>query len=828
MSRYNPNHPVAEILAAAEQWKSVALLGRRSLFSDGQVWTDENIRRLKEYFVDRPDEGDGTFMDKLERQLTAAGQGAQRLAAEMTWLMLLCPSSIGAASKRESIRVIWGWSGSELPTDHPLLSDKVLDGLGSAGTAFNTARWRELRYCVRIVEAFRAADGPTQQSLLTDGWAMAAWLEQLPEGDRRQFRHMLLYLLFPDQFERIFGGKDRKAIAQAIRGYPRDRVGKMRPLEIDKELLAIRDDAERALPGQLLDFYVSPLREKWKSTGPEDTDEDTERDDAGDSPLASITREGVLRVLDHEARGTEVREEVPRQYDLVRGSRRFAPQQILHQAGAAVGLDLPKQEPAAAESSPGYKHLRQLGFHLETQTFLIDLVSKFLDQAGDGESLVVSGYPKTYRGLSVQVSFGKGNLARVPWVSFTGFEQTTSHGIYPVLLFYKSVDLLVLAYGISETTHPKESWAFSKTPQTIAAAFEQQGLEKPARYGDSFVAGVYKVGDDIDLRSLQRDADRVIGEYIQQFEAHRPTAVAVSPAVVAKRKPYTLTEASEGLFVDEAKLKNYLALLRRKKNLILQGPPGVGKTFVVRRLAFALMGEEAADRLQMVQFHQAYSYEDFIQGFRPSGSGFRLKNGVFYEFCEKARNDPGATYVFAIDEINRGNLSKVLGEVMMLIEPDKRSSQWAIPLTYSESGDNKFFVPDNVHLIGMMNTADRSLALVDYALRRRFAFADIEPAFESDAFYDYLASAGVAEPLIDVIVERMSALNQSIASDTANLGPGFRIGHSYFSDVPRDGKADWQWYLQIVRSEIEPLLREYYFDNAGECARQVSELVRSA
>ena len=825
MSRVNLHHPVDTILAAADQWKTKALAAGGSVFSNDSMWSSKNIQALKHYFVDQPDEGEGSFMDKLERQLQSAGTGAQKLAAEMTWVMLLCPSSIGAESKRDSICRIWSWSGEDLNPKLPLLSDDVLDGLGSAGTAFNTARWRELRYFVRIAEAFRAATAEQQQQLLSDGWAMAAWLEGHMEGQRRQLRHMLLYLLFPDQFERIFGGQDRKAIVRAFRGYSRARVNQLRPQDIDRELLAIRQEAERENPDAQLDFYLPPLKERWQPT--EDVEQQAPPDalPTRDTSLDQISRQMVVAAISRISTATGVREEAPRQYDLVYGPLRLAPQLVVAEAGASVGQKLSPAEPAAAETSPSYRRLRELGFHLERQTFLPDLLKKFLDQASERESLVVNDYPRAYRGLKVQVSFGQGKFSRIPWISFTGFGQTTSNGIYPVLLYYRSAEVLVLAYGISETTEPKDKWPHSEKRQTITEVFKQRGLPPPDRYGDSYVAEVYPNGDGLDPHQVQESIDRVIGEYITQFESRDPADGSGTKTDPSKRRIYTLTEASEGLFVDETKLSTYLTLLRRKKNLILQGPPGVGKTFVVKRLAYALMGEEAPERLQMVQFHQAYSYEDFIQGYRPSGGGFRLKNGVFYEFCDKARNDPGATYVFVIDEINRGNLSKVLGEVMMLIEPDKRSSEWAIPLTYSETSDEKFFVPANLHLIGMMNTADRSLALVDYALRRRFAFADIEPAFGSDAFIDYLTSGGVDDALVQIIVDRMTVLNEAIASDTANLGRGFRIGHSYFSEFPKDGKADWSWYAQVVRSEIEPLLREYYFDNSTECDKRVNALL---
>jgi 5-methylcytosine-specific restriction protein B len=227
----------------------------------------------------------------------------------------------------------------------------------------------------------------------------------------------------------------------------------------------------------------------------------------------------------------------------------------------------------------------------------------------------------------------------------------------------------------------------------------------------------------------------------------------------------------------------------------------------------------------MIQFHQSYSYEDFIQGFRPSESGqFELKNGHFFQFCRRAQRDPeNRPHVYIIDEINRGNLSKIFGEVMMLIEPDKRGRDFAIPLTYS-SPDETFFVPDNVYLIGMMNTADRSLAMVDYALRRRFRFVTLKPEFGSPRFQEFLYERGADRVLIQKIVERMNELNGKISADQKNLGPGYRIGHSYF--CPLDSvKLDEKWYASVVLSEIKPLLEEYWLDDEDRVASQIAALL---
>jgi 5-methylcytosine-specific restriction protein B len=214
--------------------------------------------------------------------------------------------------------------------------------------------------------------------------------------------------------------------------------------------------------------------------------------------------------------------------------------------------------------------------------------------------------------------------------------------------------------------------------------------------------------------------------------------------------------------------------------------------------------------------------KNFLFGL-PSEKSFKVKNGIFFEFCKKAELEPDQKFFFIIDEINRGNLSKIFGELMMLMEADKRGPDYALQLAYSESPADTFHIPENVHLIGTMNTADRSLAMVDYALRRRFAFIDLAPEFSSPKFKSTLKENGADKGLIDKIVSRMNALNQSIFDDSRNLGRGYRIGHSFFCPS-KESTPNEQWYDQVIKYEIAPLIREYWLDDEGRVNTEIDKL----
>jgi MoxR-like ATPase len=605
---------------------------------------------------------------------------------------------------------------------------------------------------------------------------------------------------------------------------------------------------------------------------------------------------------------------------------------------------------------------------------IFPIVKKFLRQAGTG-NLKKKGFPKRFRKLDVKVSFGVGVSAKIPWIGFLVPPNTITDGIYPVYLYYKEINKLILAYGLSETNESSHAWVGLGDAQTINDWHVGEYGSKPFRYGDSFLKSVYDLDEELDSAELQSDLDEMLDLYTkiefndktslestaqrdinywliapgdagskwedfsengivglgwtavedlrdyesreaiteklqEAYPAHRAVPSNNSLAlwefchemkagdiVIAKhgrskylgygevtsdygyvlsdkeyphqRKidwkkkglweadahkivlktltniteygeyvarlkrligigedmeypEYTEEDALKEIFISPERLSATLKSLDYKKNIILQGPPGTGKTFMAKRLAYAAIGERDPSKVEMVQFHQSYSYEDFIQGFRPTESGaFELRNGVFYRFCNEAAAAPEKKHFFIIDEINRGNLSKIFGELMLLIEADKRGSGNSISLTYTGPDDKKFYIPDNVYLIGTMNTADRSLAVVDYALRRRFAFIDVVPNFKQK-FKNHLLDNGIEESIIEDVITKIELLNLAISKDN-NLGEGFQIGHSYFCN-PEKSSEDADWYKFIIDHEIGPLLREYWFDKPDSVENHLANL----
>lgn len=468
--------------------------------------------------------------------------------------------------------------------------------------------------------------------------------------------------------------------------------------------------------------------------------------------------------------------------------------------------------------------------------------------------MLISALPARHQsnnGLSASGSVGTGEWACIPWVAIMDKSITASvaKGSYVVFLFSADGSSVYLTLnqgtgGINKATvgdeqrNVREDY-FSKI-KVLPSGFLEGPMAPNALNGDKNsramsyeTACIYwKRYSRGSLRKMSNDSvllqdvfailDIYINSQVPESETGEKRK-SDSPQFIA----YTKQDAIKSFFLEENELDTIMERVRAKLNLVLQGSPGVGKTFIANRIANILIGRIDRKQVLMVQFHQSYSYEDFVQGFRPNSDGsFELKNGIFIDFCEVAAKNLSEPYVLIIDEINRGNLSRIFGELMLLIESDKRSHEYAVPLTYQNIANERFHVPPNIYLIGTMNTADRSLAMVDYALRRRFSFITLWPKFQSPKFQALLLSSGVSESITKRIVTRMTVLNSIISEDTKNLGPGYQIGHSYFCPANKNESYDERWYQSIVRTEIAPLLEEYWFDNPEKAQSQIEQLVQ--
>ena len=361
--------------------------------------------------------------------------------------------------------------------------------------------------------------------------------------------------------------------------------------------------------------------------------------------------------------------------------------------------------------------------------------------------------------------------------------------------------------------------------------FVKKGTSKLVAYGK--IIGDYKYDENLseyrNIRSVEwinikeNEIDPITGKTLTNFNKY-PETVEKYLKMMANdnNKDLELNELKDTFFSEEF-FNNIIDTLKVKKNIILQGPPGTGKTFISKKLAERITGKK--ENIFSIQFHQSYSYEEFVVGYKPNSEGnFALQKGSLIQICEKAKQNENENFVMFIDEINRANISKVFGELLSLIENDKRGPENAVKILYSEN-DINFYIPGNLYFICAMNTADRSLKMVDYALRRRFSFFEFKPEFDKPEFKNFLKDKNVNAKTIDRIVNNISKVNQQISDDNFELGDGYCIGHSYF--CPKGNSSDSfgdQWYEQIIEYEIKPLINEYYFDKPDQAKELIDTL----
>ena len=856
MSRYHPRWNLGPVFAAMEQVKVRCFINDGSVFSDRFLWRPDLVEEIREAFWAGADSDKDTYIDRLESQMKLVTTEGRQLMAELNWLLQIFITSSKPATKRKQIQLMWSWSGEALPETHPMLTDEVLIGIGHPGAAFSTMRWRELAYLFDIVVQFKKLNGELRKKTLSDPWIFSEWLASVPRDGYRQFRHMIRYLFFPDTFERIVVSENKRKFVHQFLGDDMESLNNLDDVALDKKIFEARVKMEAEAVNEPFDFYRASKKLE------------EEKEALSEEVPSNISREHILMAIDRiEKEGVPAGAQSST-YDLVLHDKRYPPKLVVSWAnGFANGEELDRSTFGGGKNTPCFKLLAKEGFTIEPKSQPINSnIYRILSEYSKSRREPLAEHPlallirKEFPNLVKETIFERddvikvsgtkfiGSWAHVPWTAVldTRITETTQRGVYIVLLFSENGDqvFLTVAQGVSDQTQAdNEANRDAILVELDIPAGYSKGPLDGSRLGmsgkaKSYAASVvfYKAFGREDLPDENQIETELmqLRQFLAQVAENDQLMSLYGHAVInseeaideePETQPYSLEEAMDGLFMEDHRVRQILQNLRTKKNIILQGPPGVGKTFVSKRLAYALMEAKDSARIGMVQFHQSYSYEDFIQGYRPTGAGFQLRDGVFYRFCKKAQQDPDNDYVFIIDEINRGNLSRIFGELMMLIEHDKRGPEWAMPLTYMDETDDHFYVPVNLHMIGMMNTADRSLAMVDYALRRRFSFINLEPAFNSPKFTQYMEKQGADTTIISHIVSRLSALNTRIAADKTNLGPGFCIGHSFFCTKPMNNIFDEDWYTRIILSEIKPLILEYWFDDQDTAETIVADLL---
>lgn len=382
---------------------------------------------------------------------------------------------------------------------------------------------------------------------------------------------------------------------------------------------------------------------------------------------------------------------------------------------------------------------------------------------------------------------------------------------------------LGLNVAISGQQGPCDGQAYLKLLDDLRSRFGEDGYPVHSFPDLSLASWMYK--DPVDEPVPAGDIGTNAGAE-QETEGEVREAFQVAAPIV----PYSVEDIlKDGCFLERAEIDRLLDRLRTKKNLILQGPPGTGKTWLAKRLAFALMGQKDDSKVRAVQFHPNLSYEDFVRGWRPTGEGkLSLADGVFMEAIKAASKEPSSKFVVVIEEINRGNPAQIFGELLTLLEAGKRTPNEALELCYPDADGKRrpVHIPENLYVVGTMNIADRSLALVDLALRRRFAFVGLEPRL-GQVWREWVVKECAVDPgLVADIERRIAELNDQIAAD-ARLGRQFRIGHSYVTPAHRlEAGETKKWFQQVVETEIGPLLDEYWFDAPDEAQKAIARLTQ--
>jgi len=826
MRSHTPQLEFSILPKSAHGRKTQCLIANGPLLGDVQYWTSENLAELYNRFIQNPLEGDESYLDKLALQLADASPEAIKLVAELNWLLLLFSTNIKPGTKRELVKKIWILANDDELPESWLLDDDALSGAGSTGTAFNTLRWRELVFLIELMKAFKALPFESQKQTLSDPWLFANWIENVPDSRARQFRHIVCFLLFPESFEHTSVGKDKKAILRVLAQVPEAKLKSMSHKAVDEELLALKTRLEDQ-QGSPVYFHASPWVDQWRPAprvwlmawNPENWEWTSFQDDRlrlarGEnvtlrwSTASKKLKEGdtaYMMRLGQEPKGLIARGTVasePYEDDHYNAEKAKQGEKTQYVDLTLTDLRDPKADPyisltdlAAGTTDDQNWTPQRSGIEMKSRS--AKLVTGLWNKL-PSVKLVKADTP-TSRQLAI-------NIGKPVNQIFYGPPGTgkTYHWRTHLQPKYESQAGNVTTGEWLEEQLGNTSWW-----ETIALALADQiSKNLGTTVNDLLIHPFFKAKARIQGQSDSPHLRATCWSALQNHTVIESKTVNV--AIDKRQSPLLFDKQHGGRWILTGDWEETGDGLRDQLEKLQQGP----RSHDVR-----------VKRHLTVTFHQSFSYEDFVEGIRPQttdvGISYDVRDGLFKAFCNRARQDPQQRYALFIDEINRGNISRIFGELITLLEADKRA-WWdeegqlvdGMEITLPYSGE-RFGVPKNLDVYATMNTADRSISLMDAALRRRFRFIELMPepkqitGNQGDGYIpDGEGGLLSLRDLLNAINLRLRYL----------LHRDQTFGHAYFMEI-----KDIDSLRKTVVYEIIPMLSEYFYDDWQQIRRVLAD-----